>query len=48
MNKIVTSHEHSRRFFFVVVDMDRGDQDVYLGAKYTILGPLCEKIYEGL
>ena len=32
----------------ILVDIDRRDQDLYIGTKYTIIGPLLKKIYGGL
>ena len=29
----------------ILVDMNRGDQDLYISTKYRILGPLLKKIY---
>ena len=30
---------------FILVDMDRGDQDLYTFTKYSIIEPLSKKIY---
>ena len=32
----------------ILVDMDNGDQDLYIGTKFNIIGPLFQKkIYRG-
>ena len=32
---------------FILVDMDREDQILYKGTKYSIIGPLLKEIYGG-